>query len=81
VQDMKLFFGFHLTADEAVLFKRLLLKTKASELTEVRRKSVRLTNGYGDATTRESLNDSADEAQRSYDLLTDLCEQLKGIPT
>ena len=56
--------------------RRALLKARAAELTEVRRRDIRLTAGYGDATTREVMDDEARQAQTRYDALTRLLEAL-----
>ncbi len=46
--------------DEALdELERVLLKARATELSEVRRRNVRLTAGYGDATTRDVMDDEA----------------------
>jgi hypothetical protein len=42
----------------------------------VRRRQVRLSAGYGDATTRQAMDDDADRAQLRYDVLTKLVEIL-----
>ena len=57
--------------------ERALLKARAAELTEVRRRQVRLTAGYGDATTREVLDDEGRRAQLRHDLLTKLLEAIR----
>ena len=56
--------------------RRALLKARAAELTEVRRRDIRLTAGYGDATNREVMDDEARRAQTRYDALTRLLEAL-----
>ena len=43
--------------DEIAELERALLKAKATELGEARRRNVRLSAGYGDTTTREVLDD------------------------
>lgn len=50
--------------------ERILLRARAAELSEVRRRNVRLTAGYGDATNRATMDDEAQAAQRRHDLLT-----------
>jgi len=64
--------------DEASLdaLERALLKARATELGEVRRRQTRLTTGYGDATTREVMDDEGGRAQRAHDTLTMLIEAL-----
>ena len=58
--------------------ERALLKARAAELTEVRRRQVRFTAGYGDATTREVLDDEGRRAQLRHDALTKLLEALRN---
>jgi hypothetical protein len=65
-----------LTEDELAELERALIKARATELGEVRRRQVRLSAGYGDATTRQAMDDDADRAQLRYDLLTKLVEIL-----
>jgi hypothetical protein len=57
--------------------ERALLKARAAELGEVRRRQVRFTAGYGDATTREVLDDEGRRAQIRYDVLTRLLEAFR----
>jgi hypothetical protein len=63
--------------DEVAELERALLKARAAELTEVRRRNVRLTAGYGDATTREMMDDEGRRAQRRYELLGRLLDELR----
>jgi hypothetical protein len=65
-----------LTDTELAELERALLKARATELGEVRRRQVRLSAGYGDATTRDVLDDEADRAQVRHDVLTRLIEVL-----
>ena len=64
-------------AEELDELERALLKARAAELTEVRRRNVRLTAGYGDATTREMMDDEGRRAQLRHDLLARLIEELR----
>ena len=66
-----------LAGDELAELERALLKARASELTAVRRRNVRLTAGYGDATTREVLDDEGRRAQLRFELLTRLIDALR----
>ena len=66
--------------EELEELERALLKARAAELTEVRRRQVRFTAGYGDATTREVLDDEGRRAQIRHDLLTKLLEALRNRP-
>jgi hypothetical protein len=65
-----------LEPDELEELERALLKARAAELGEVRRRQVRFTAGYGDATTREVLDDEGRRAQLRYDGLTALLEAI-----
>lgn len=64
--------------EELQELERALLKARASELSEVRRRNVRLVAGYGDATTREVLDDEGRRAQIRYDVLSRLLDALRG---
>ena len=66
-----------LTDDELAELERVLLKARATELGEVRRRQVRLSAGYGDSTTRSVMDDEADRAQVGYDVLSKLIEALR----
>ena len=65
-----------LTDTQLAELERALLKARATELGEVRRRQIRLSAGYGDATTRDALDDEADRAQIRHDVLTMLIEAL-----
>jgi|SRR6476620_2140496 hypothetical protein len=67
-----------LTDAELGELERALLKARATELGEVRRRQIRLSAGYGDATTREAMDDEADRAQLRYDALSRLIKALQG---
>jgi hypothetical protein len=69
-----------LTDDELGELERALLKARATELGEVRRRDVRLTAGYGDDTTREVLDDEGRRAQVRYDALSRLLDALRQRP-
>jgi hypothetical protein len=47
----------------------------------VRRRQIRLSAGYGDATTRETMDTEADRAQLRYDALSKLIESLRAART
>jgi hypothetical protein len=49
--------------------EQAVLRARATELAEIRRRGIRFTAGYGDATTRDVLDDEGDRAQRRYDAL------------
>ena len=67
-----------LTPEELGELERVLLKARAAELAEVRRRQVRLTAGYSDATTREVLDDEGRRAQVRHDVLTMLLEAVRN---
>ena len=58
--------------------ERALLKARAAELSEVRRRDIRLTAGYGDATTRDVLDDESRRAQIRHDALARLLDALRA---
>jgi hypothetical protein len=60
------------TDEELAELERAILKARATELGEVRRRDVRLVAGYGDATTRDVLEAEARGAQARHDVLTRL---------
>ena len=64
------------SAEELDALERALLRARASELSEVRRRDVRLTAGYGDSTNRDVMDDESRRAQLGYDVLTILLEAL-----
>jgi peptidoglycan/xylan/chitin deacetylase (PgdA/CDA1 family) len=66
-----------LTDDELAELERALIKARATELGEVRRRNVRYVAGYGDETTREVLDDEGRRAQIRYEVLSKLLEALR----
>ncbi len=62
--------------DELDELQRALLRARASELTEVRRRDIRVTAGYGDATTREVLDDEGRRARIRHDAIGKLLEAI-----
>jgi hypothetical protein len=65
--------------DEAVAeLERALLKARATELGEVRRRDIRLTAGYGDATTRDVLDDESRRARIRHEMLGQVIDALQG---
>jgi len=75
IHDLRL----DLTGSDAELdaLERALLKARAGELSEVRRRGVRLTAGYGDATNRDVMDDEARRAQLAHDALTRVLDALR----
>jgi hypothetical protein len=66
------------TDAELAELERAVLKARATELGEVRRRNVRLVAGYGDATTRDVMDDDASRAQARYDVLGRLLEAIRA---
>ena len=66
-----------LTDNELAELERVLLKARATELGEVRRRQIRLSAGYGDPTTRRVLDDEADRAHLRHELLSRLLDALR----
>jgi hypothetical protein len=66
-----------LDAEQLAELERALLKARATELGEVRRRNVRFTAGYGDATTRDVLVDEGRRAQIRFDILSKLIDELR----
>ena len=66
------------TDEELAELERAILKARATELSEVRRRNVRLVAGYGDDTTRDVMDDEVRRAQARYDVLTRLLEAIRG---
>ena len=62
--------------EELAELERALLKARATELGEVRRRDIRLTAGYGDATTRDVLDDESRRARIRHDVLSKLLDAL-----
>ena len=58
--------------------ERALLKARATELGEIRRRDIRLTAGYGDATTRDVLDDEGRRARIRHDALTRVIDALRA---
>lgn len=77
-QDRRVELGLDLHDDEELdELERALLKARASELSEVRRRNVRLVAGYGDATTRDVMDDEGRRAQIRHDVLSRLIDELR----
>ena len=70
-----------LTVEELAELERVLLKARATELGEVRRRQVRLSAGYGDPTTRRVMDTEADRAQVGHDVLSKLIHALRTLGT
>ena len=62
--------------EELAELERALLKARATELGEVRRRDIRLTAGYGDATTRDVLDDESRRARIRHDALGKVIDAL-----
>jgi hypothetical protein len=64
---------------ERAALERALLRARASELTEVRRRDTRLITGYGDSTTRETMADEAERAQLRWTMLDRVLVALRDL--
>jgi hypothetical protein len=64
--------------EELAELERALLKARATELGEVRRRDIRLTAGYGDETTRDVLDDESRRARIRHDVLDKLLDALQA---
>ena len=64
--------------EELEELERALLKARATELGGFRRRDIRLTAGYGDATTRDVLDDERRRARIRYDVLSKLLGALRS---
>lgn len=62
--------------EELAELERALLKARATELGEVRRRDIRLTAGYGDATTRDVLDGESRRARIRHDVLGKVLDAL-----
>jgi hypothetical protein len=64
--------------EELAELERALLKARATELGEARRRNVRFTAGYGDATTREVLDDEGRRAEIRHEMLSRLIDAVRA---
>ena len=64
--------------EERAALEQALLRARATELAEVRRNQVRLSAGYGDATTRDSMTGEAGRAQLRLTMLDRLLTELRA---
>lgn len=64
--------------EELAELERALLKARATELGEVRRRDIRLTAGYGDATTRDVLDDDSRRARVRHGVLGKVLDALQA---
>jgi len=72
--DLRLQIGSEQELDE---LERALLKARATELSEVRRQNLRFTAGYGDATSRDVMDEVGRLAQVRYELLSRLIDAIR----
>jgi hypothetical protein len=63
---------------ERAALEQALLRARATELAEVRRNQVRLSAGYGDATTRDSMAGESARAQLRLTMLDRLLAELRA---
>jgi hypothetical protein len=66
--------------DELAALEQALLRARATELAEVRRHQVRLSAGYGDATTRDAMTGEAGRAAVRHAMLDRLVSALQVGP-
>ncbi len=64
--------------DELAALEQALLRARAAELTEVRRRDVRLGAGYGDPTTRDAMAGEGDAAKLRHTMLDRLIAALNA---
>jgi hypothetical protein len=79
-EDHAVEFALHLRIDskeERAALEQALLRARATELAEVRRNQVRLSAGYGDATTRDAMSGEAGRAQLRWTMLDRLLAELR----
>jgi hypothetical protein len=65
------------TDDDRGALEQALLRARATELAEVRRNEVRLSAGYGDATTRAAMTDELARARRRWAMLDRLLSAVR----
>jgi len=63
--------------EERAALEQALLRARAAELTEVRRREIRLVAGYGDPTTRESMTGEGQAARLRHAMLDRLVAALQ----
>jgi hypothetical protein len=63
--------------EEAEALLQALLRARATELAEVRRREVRLGAGYGDETTRDSMTEEGRRAAARHEMLGRLIDALR----
>ena len=64
-------------ADALDALERALLRARSAELSEIRRRNVRLTAGYGDPTGQRVMDDEARAAQARHDALDALLDAVR----
>lgn len=64
--------------DELDALEQALLRARAAELGEWRRRETRLVAGYGDATTRDTMTDEGARAKARWTMLDRLLAALRG---
>ena len=62
--------------EEREALELALVRARATELAEIRRRNVRLVAGYGDDTTRDSMAQEGDRAQLRWTMLDRLLTAL-----
>jgi hypothetical protein len=72
--ELRLAIGSDEELDE---LEKALLKARATELAEIRRQNLRFTAGYGDATSRDVMDEVGRLAQVRHGVLTRLLDALR----
>ncbi len=72
--DLRLALPSHAALDA---LETALVRARATELSEVRRRQTRLITGYGDATTRDVMDDEGQRAQERHDALSAILDALR----
>jgi hypothetical protein len=65
--------------EERAALEQALLRARAAELTEVRRRDVRLVAGYGDSTTRDAMTAEGKAAKLRHTMLDRVLAALKDV--
>jgi hypothetical protein len=63
--------------DEVDALEGALLATRASELSQIRRRGARHSFGYGSDSARETMTDEVDHAQRRWEVLDRLLNAIR----
>ena len=64
--------------EELAALEGALIAARAAELSQIRRRSDRLSFGYGSDAARETMGDEVDQAERRHEMLNRLLTALKA---